>query len=163
MQAASAVQVTVRHFGVWNLMLCLVGAITLWVAAAWQGAVPDETSRGAAALLITLAGGATVVALTLWRRHSITLRWDTQRWFLTSCRPDVDAVALTELCVVLDLGGWMLLKTRAEGCARCDWIPLQRSGLERQWQLLRCALYAQGGRWVQPALGHEGMRSGLHA
>lgn len=163
MQAASAVQVTVRHFGVWNLMLCLAGAIALSVDAAWLWSSLDESPRGGGALLIALACGGVAAVLTLWRRRPLTLRWDAQRWHFTCCRWGARPVELIELRVVLDLGGWMLLKGRADGCARCDWIPLQWRGLGPQWQPLRCALYAHGGRWVRPEAGHEGMRGGSRA
>lgn len=158
MQAASAVQVTVRHFGVWNLLLCLMGALALWVAAAWLWSSPDGSPRGEAALLTALACGTVGAAFTLWCRHPITLRWDAQRWHLAGSRGGAAPAEVIELRVVLDLGGWMLLQSRTDGSAHCDWIPLQRRGLEPQWQPLRCALYAQGGRWVRPAAGHGGLQ-----
>lgn len=159
MQAASAVQVTVRRFGVWNLVLCWMVAITLAVAAAWWQAVPDGTSLGAATLLVGLASGGAVVTLTLWRRRPVTLRWDAQRWHLTGSGEHAGALEVLELRVVLDLGGWMLLKCRTDSRLRGNWIPLQQRGLEPYWQPLRCALYAQGGWWMRATLAQDGLRA----
>jgi len=52
MQAASAVQVTVRRFGVWNALLGMISGTTLAVAMAWLVMHHDDPLDGIGMALI---------------------------------------------------------------------------------------------------------------
>ena len=155
MQAASAVQVTVRRFGVWNASICGLGALAWLITAAGLCSAHDDLPRWGVGLLSAAAGLAVLGACTLWRRRPITLRWDGQQWQVAHAKSGSDLVDLSELRVTLDLGGWMLLKFRTDGMVGrpwAGWIPLQRQGLSPHWQPLRGAVYAHGGSWLRPVL-----------
>lgn len=147
MQAASAVQVTVRRFGVWNALLGMISGTTLAVAMAWLVIHHDDPFDGISmplifSLLVSLLG-----TIDLVRRQPIVLRWDAQRWHVTDPSRGAVEIELLGLSVVLDLGNWMLLKLHADlqpYRLRSGWIPVQRRGMETHWQSLRCALYARG-------------------
>ena len=147
MQAASAVQVTVQRFGVWNTVLGLVSATALSVAVAWLVTRDDVLPGWSGMLLMASVLVGMLGAVDLLRRGPIVLRWDTQRWQVTDPGRGAGPIDVSELRVVLDLGGWMLLKFRCDAPRRTlrrGWIPVQRRGLEAHWHALRCAVYAHG-------------------
>ena len=163
MQAASAVQVTVQRFGIWNAALGLVSATALSAAVAWLVTRSDELPGWSGMLLMASVLVGVLGAVDLLRRRPITLRWDTQRWHVTDPSRGAGDIEVTSLAVALDLGSWMLLSFRGDAprrTLRLGWIPVQRSGIEAQWHALRCAVYAQGPRWIQPhpadGRGHRG-------
>ena len=163
MQAASAVQVTIHRFGVWNMALGLVSATALSVAVAWLLTRSDELPGWSVMLLMASVLVGVLGAVDLLRRRPITLRWDTQRWHVIDPRRGGSDIEVTDLAVALDLGGWMLLEFCCDGprrrLRRC-WIPVQRRGIEPQWHALRCAVYAHGPRSIRPypvdGQGHRG-------
>ena len=146
MQAASAVQVTIHRFGVWNMAIGFVSMATVSVAAAWLGTPHDELPGWSGVLLIASVLVGVLGAVGLRRRQSIILRWDTQHWYLTDPSRGASPVEVSELRVVWDLGGWMLLRLRCAAprtALRRGWIPVQRQGIELHWHALRCAVHAQ--------------------
>ena len=152
MQAASAVQVTVRHFGVWNALLGVISGTTLAVAMAWLVTHHDDPLDGASMFLILSVLVGLLGTIDLVRRQPIVLRWDAQRWHVTDPSRGAVEIEVLGLSVVLDLGGWMLLKLHADlppYRLRSGWIPVQRHGIETQWQPLRCALYARGAESIR--------------
>jgi hypothetical protein len=153
MQAASAVQVTIQRFGVWNIALGLISATAMSVVAAWLVRRNDDLPGwGCIALIASgLFGVIGVIDLARWR--PIVLRWDAQRWRATDPSGGAGEIDLLELRVVLDLGSWMLLKFNAnvpQRRIRGGWIPVQRQGLESHWQSLRCAVYARSAAAILP-------------
>ncbi len=163
MQAASAVQVTVQRFGVWNLALGLVSATAMSVAATWLVTRDDELPGWSGMLLTASVLIGLLGVVDLFRRQPIVLRWDTQRWHVTDPSRGASDIEVSDMAVVLDLGGWMLLRFRCDvprRTLRRGWIPMQRSGIESHWHALRCAVYAQGARWARPhpvdGRGHRG-------
>jgi hypothetical protein len=75
-----------------------------------------------------------------------TLRWDRQQWWVASGAGPEQA---GELSLAIDLGGWLLLRFQPEPSVRDrrarrrpEWIALQRRGLEADWHVLRCTIYA---------------------
>lgn len=147
MQAASAVQVTVRRFGVWNALLGVISGTTLAVAMAWLVTHHEDPLGGANISLILCVLVGLLGTIDLMRRKSLLLRWDGQRWHVTDPSRGAGEIDVLGLSVVLDLGGWMLLKVHADlpqNRMRSGWIPVQRHGIETHWQPLRCALYARG-------------------
>ncbi len=153
MQAASAVQVTVQRFGVWNTALGLVSATALSAVATWLVTRHDELPGWSGVLLMASVLVGVLGAVDLLRRWPIRLLWDTQRWQVTDPGLGTGSIDVCELRVVLDLGGWMLLKFRCDAPRRTlrrGWIPVQRRGLESHWHALRCAVYAHAAASVRP-------------
>ena len=153
MQAASAVQVDVQRFGVWNTALGLLSATTLSVAAAWLATRSADLPGWSGMLMVAAVLIGLIGVVDLLRCQPVVLRWDAQRWHVTDPSRGADPVEVSELRVVLDLGGWMLLRLHSDAPRRAlrrSWVPVQRRGIEPQWHALRCAVYAQGPRWVQP-------------
>lgn len=156
MQSASALQVTIRCFGVWNAALGVLVAAVISAVAGWFLSWHDEPAvrDGGVFFVLALVGLSGVFGLV--RRQPIVLRWDAQRWHVTDPhRGRVDTQA-SDIRVVLDLGGWMLLKYRAETSPpsrrRSGWIPAQRRGIETQWHALRCALHVRAAAHMAPTL-----------
>ena len=152
MQAASAVQVTVQRFGVWNALLGVISGTTLAVSAAWLFTRHDDQLDGVSMFLIFSVLAGLLGAIDLVRRQPIMLRWDGQRWQVTDPTRGAVDVEVLGLSVVLDLGSWMLLKLHADSPPhrlRRNWIPVQRQGIETHWQSLRCALYARGAASIR--------------
>ena len=154
MQAASAVQVTVQRFGVWNTALGLLSATALSVVATWLVTRNDELPGWSGMLLTASVLVEVLGAVDLLRRRPIVLRWDTQRWQVTAQGLGAGPIDVAELRVVLDLGGWMLLRLCGAAPLRAlrnDWIPVQRRGLESHWHALRCAVHARGAATAMPS------------
>ena len=163
MQTASAVQVTVQRFGVWNTVLCLISATALSVVAAWLVTRDDELPGWSGMLLTASALVGVLGGVDLLRRRPIVLRWDAQRWHVTDPCLGAGPIEVSELRVVLDLGGWMLLRFRGDApptALRRGWIPVQRRGIEPHWHALRCAVYAHGAAQVRPPILDRQARHG---
>lgn len=162
MQAASAVQVTIQRFGVWNAAIGLISLATGTVAAAWLVTQHDELPGWSGVLLTASVLVGVLGAIDLWQRQAIVLRWDTQRWHLTDPGRGASPVEVSELRVASDLGDWMLLRFRCATSRRAlrhGWIPVQRRGLESQWHALRCAVHAHGAVSVrQPVRDRQAPR-----
>ena len=163
MQAASAVQVDVQRFGVWNIALGLLSATTVSVAAAWLATRNDELPGWSGMLLVAIVLVGVVLGVAdMLRRQPVALRWDGQRWHVTDRSRGADPVEVSDLRVVLDLGAWMLLRLRCDESRRAlrrGWIPVQRRGIESHWHALRCALYTHGTASIRPtALDRQARR-----
>lgn len=154
MQSASALQVTIRSFGVWNAALALLGMWVVAVAACWSLSWHETPMvwSGAACMALALVGLAGIASLV--RRQPIVLRWDGQRWHLTDVHRGLRDQEVFDLRITLDLGGWVLLRYRAHGLSPrpwgSGWLPVQRYGIETEWHLLRCALHARGAAEAVP-------------
>ena len=164
MRAAPPFAFTVSRFGVWRAALALLAVLGVAAMALWWGSAdqPAPATQG----LVAVAGVlAAVLPLAQSRRLSACmLRWDGQRWHLTEAqlmaRPSGGDAVAGRLAVTIDLGNWLLLHFAAENpakrpCPPMVWIPLQRSGLEREWHAIRSVLYSpQPG--VAPAVRSAG-------
>ncbi len=154
MQSASALQVTIRCFGVWNAALALLGLLVVAVAACWLLTWHETPMAwaGAACTALALAGLGGVFSLARWR--PTVLRWDGQRWLLTDVDRGLHDSEVSSLRITLDLGGWILLKYQTKALSLCPWrsgwLPVQRRGIEAPWHLLRCALHARGAAEMAP-------------
>jgi hypothetical protein len=143
----------VRRFGVWNALLGVISGTTLAVAMAWLVTHHDDPLDGVCMSLIFSLLVGLIGTIDLVRRQPIMLRWDAQRWHVTDPSPGAVEIELLGLSVVLDLGGWMLLKLHSDlplYRLRSRWIPVQRHGMETHWQSLRCALYSHGTASIRP-------------
>ena len=99
-------------------------------------------------LMVALAAAG----LGAWRVAAAGVRrlgWDGRLWTLDG--------APVRVAVMVDLGGWMLL--RAHGDGRRAWLPLHLSRTGAPAHLARAALLAHGGA---PADGADGGGLGLH-
>ncbi len=158
MQAAPAVQVSVQRFGAWNRFLIVLGVAATVACSAWFMARSDDLpvwSGGlvVAALLIALCGAGLSV-----RRHPVTLRWDTQRWYLTEMNDGSAETGPAQVRVTIDAGAWLLLKFTPDGRSNplsVRWVPVQRRAIEAQWHALRCAVYSPRAEGALP-IGLDG-------
>ena len=152
MRAAPPLEFTVRRFGAWRAVLASLAVLGAALMALWWASA--DRPRPPAMALVALAG-ALLAALPLAqsrRLRACTLRWDGQRWHLAATRAAASArggPVAGQLAVAIDLGGWLLLRFVAETAAvagprapRATWLPLQRSGLEREWHAIRGTLYS---------------------
>ena len=136
MQSASALQVTIRCFGVWNAALGLLVAAVISAAVSWFLAWHDKPAvwEGGVLSVLALVGLGGVFGLV--RRRPVVLRWDAQRWHVTDPHRGGGDRPASDIRIALDLGGWMLLKYRAETSPpsrrQSGWIPAQRRGIEIQ-------------------------------
>lgn len=153
MRAAPAVQVLLAAEPVWRLCVgALAGAATAAVLA-WAYGHGLASSDLVAGLSAGAVGSALVgsflsfaVAVLVWRRAGLAshrLVWDGQGW---SCAeldrspwPCVPSIAL-------DLGSWLLIRTRplpdASAGRRVLWLAVSPRTAAEQWHPLRVALQA---------------------
>jgi hypothetical protein len=114
-----------------------------WAAAQWHA--PDGWSA-----LGSLVAGLAAVALA--RRHVVEpahrLGWDGSGWSLA--KPGSEVLA-GQVALMIDLGGWMLLRFRPEGAGRrgSTWLPMSERSAAGTWHALRVALH--GPQPVRPA------------
>ncbi len=104
-----------------------------------------------------LAAGATVCVVGLllawawWRRpsHTTVLAWDGQEWTVDG-HPGA-------LAVMLDLGGWLLLRLRLGGRPSIRWVPVSAREAGTAWHGLRAAAFApppQSPEAARPSTGN---------
>ncbi|MDE2397699.1 MAG: hypothetical protein KGL43_23570 [Burkholderiales bacterium] len=117
----------------WHLALALLPASAVASLCAWvllQSGL--EAWAGGTA---SIAAGCVAAAIA-WRRtrpRAVTLGWSGERWSADGLTGQVE--------VMIDLGGWLLLRLRPEsGPAR--WLPVAASEAGASARLLRAALYA---------------------
>ena len=159
MRAAPPLAFTVSRFGVWRAALVLLAALGVATMALWW--VGADRPRPPA-LALAAAAGALMSALPLVhsrRLPACTLRWDGQRWHLTTA--GLGSESAGRLAMAIDLGGWLLMRFAADASAvpprpaRATLSPLQRRGLEREWHAIRSTLHSArpvpGGAAGSPA------------
>ena len=153
MRAAPPLEFTVSRFGAWRAALASLAVLGTAAMALWWHSA--DRPRPPVIGLVALAGAL----LAAWplaqsrRLPACTLRWDGQRWHLAVTQRPAHlhgaGLAAGQLAVAVDLGGWLLLRFTAEAAAamgwrmpRVVWIPLQRRGLESDWQAIRGTLHS---------------------
>jgi hypothetical protein len=67
--------------------------------------------------------------------------WDGQLWQVDDARRSW-LRETGELAVMVDLGGWMLLRFRPGSGAKAAWFGVGRRDCGAAWHGLRCALFA---------------------
>lgn len=145
MRGAPPVQMAVGRDARWGAFCLVLSALAGATAAVW--AVMALHMPGPAAVPAALFGICSAGVLmrpVILTGPSGLLAWDGQRWALRGRPGEVD--------VMLDLGGWMLLRVHcADGGT---WVPLAlpRDGRSA---LFRAALHAHAGRAAAPALGQS--------
>lgn len=129
-------------------LAALLYALTAVALLAWlqrREAWPTGLGWPAAA---ALAGA--LLGWALWRPMAGRLGWDGLAWSLQG--PSGAARPLLRLQLMLDLGGWLLLRAEFADGARpaMGWAALSAGQAGPAWQGLRLALYARAT--ARPAL-----------
>ena len=151
MHASPAFQFVLSRFGVWRSGVALavglaIAALSAWLATRGEPLQPLVLTAWVGALFGTIVLGG-----SLMRVPAAALQWDGRQWWLAPAVPGrsvaiADQGTPGDIEVALDLGGWMLLRFRANPWppygSRSTWLPAQRRGLEAQWHALRCAVYS---------------------
>jgi hypothetical protein len=146
MRAAPAVSVQAGRSPGWRVFQAAAWALALTTLAAWvlgHLQMPPWPS-----LLLA----APVFALAWWaaRTPPIDLAWDGQAWSADG------QTGLVE--VMLDLGGWLLLRWRPDGGpGPARWIPVSRADAGPAFHALRAAVYC---RAYKPTPGVRPARDG---
>jgi hypothetical protein len=145
MRASPAFQVVLDRFGVWRWAVFGSALLGAGVMAAWlvlqAASLPALILWPAAAL----ATGVLASGLGAARVLPVSLRWDGQCWHIGPPGSAGNEPIAGALCVLIDLGPWMLLRFEpvdSTWCNRATWLPVQRRGLETQWHALRCAVHS---------------------
>ena len=148
MRAASPLSVTIERFGVWNGFLGCLAALLCLCCGAWFALSRDGGMPWKLALLAFIASGSLLGLLTSARCAPVVLRWDSRRWYSSHGVGADRESGPWRVRVLLDLGGFMLLRLEADDSAiplKPLWLPLQRHGLRAHWHDLRCALHMRSG------------------
>jgi len=136
---------TVRHFGIWRVVVTLLVALAVTVVAMWALQALGRHAVWVVVASVLLAVSSTMLLAHAWRLRAMTLRWDSQQWQLTACDATGHEQAPSgRLAVSIDLGAWMLLHFKLDNATvlqRGTWLPLQRRGHEADWHALRCTVY----------------------
>ena len=142
MRSAPAVQVLVSRGGAWRAVQSGLVALTTAILVTWLaqtslvGTSLPSLAPWAAPILALMAGASA------WRLVSgppERLGWDGSVWRF---EPAAGAALAGEAAVMLDLGGWMLVRFRAEAGRPVVWRALSREAAAGDWHGLRAALFA---------------------
>ena len=156
MHAPAEFQLTVSRFGAWRGGLAVSGVVVWGSACAWWSASERPLMSAAAGFLLLACVAATASLHSLARIPAFLLRWDGAQWHLTRAAGEPSAGSLQ---VAIDGGRWLLLHfvpdRTATGRAASHWLPVQRSGLERDWHPLRSTLFT-----ARPLAGPEALGEG---
>lgn len=159
MHAPAEFQLTVSRFGAWRGGLAVSGMVVWGSAFAWWSTSERPLMSAAAGFLLLACVAATASLHSLARISAFLLRWDGAQWHLTPAAGEPSAGSLQ---VAIDGGRWLLLHfvpdRAATGASASRWLPVQRSGLERDWHLLRSTLFTARPLAAPETLG-EGRRA----
>lgn len=133
MRQAPPVGVTCSGGGGWRVVGALLAALAAGVITAW---LLQHLGASGAAVLAAACAAVVLAGALAWRwerPRPVDLLWNGRVWRVDGAEGEVD--------VMLDLGGWMLLRFRpAAGAAR--WLPLARAEAGAAWHPLRSAVFA---------------------
>jgi hypothetical protein len=145
MRAIAACQFTLSRFELWRRTIAVFAGSVMLVLLAWFVGQPVALPWPAAVALGLVALAALLVASSLLHTRPCRLRWDGREWHVGPAGSAGHESTTGELLVALDLGSWMLLRFQPRDPGHrfgATWLPVQRSGLEPQWHVLRCAVYS---------------------
>lgn len=143
MHAPPPVRMSLAPDRAWRAAIALSAAVAGANLAAW-GALHAQVSLAVTA--IVALGAAFVAAWSVWRRlrgsGAGVLAWDGAVWQWSAQAVPPRPV---ELRVMIDLGGWLLLRLAlAAPAQRVIWVVASRRGAGALWPVWRAALYAAG-------------------
>jgi hypothetical protein len=157
MHAPAEFQLTVSRFGAWRGGLAVSGLVVWGSALAWWMTTERPLLSVAAGFLLLACGAATASLHSLAVLPGFMLRWDGGQWHLGQA---AGAPSPGSLQVAIDGGRWLLLRfvpdAAAHRPAAVRWLPVQRSGLEHEWHLLRSTLFTARPAVVPEAFGQDG-------
>ena len=146
MRAAPPVDAALAECRAERMLITLLHAGAGALLAVWL-ALHAQWPASAAMLLAAMASAALLASAGWWlARRALPLspgrlRWDGQCW--SSVTPD-GAQPLQRLVVMLDLGGWVLLRLHPAG-GRALWRVASAASAQAGWHGLRVALAAHAG------------------
>jgi hypothetical protein len=139
MRTAPAVQVVVARQGAWLWAQAGLFALSSMLLAVWLLRLSGRSGlvvAGVVAIVGLLAG---TLALQRLSGPPQGLRWDGTEWQL-GIAPGTGLAGQT--AVMIDLGGWMLLRFQAAAGRPVFWLPVSRRCSPHEWHGLRAALFA---------------------
>jgi hypothetical protein len=146
MRAAPAVGVQAGRSLGWRVFQAGVAALAVTALSAWVLGHLQMASWPA----LAMGPPAAVAAWMACRCPSVALVWDGQVWSADS--------QIGTLDVMLDLGGWLLLRLRPDDATRpVQWTPVSRADAGPAFHALRAAVYC---RAHQPTPGVRAAREG---
>ena len=131
---APPVAVTCSGGGAWRAVQLLLAALAAAVPAAWAALHAGFAEPIAAAAAAAAAVAAAWLVWRLTRTQACTLSWNGEHWAADGQAGEVD--------VMLDLGGWLLLRLRPLA-GRARWLPVPDSQAGPARHGLRAALYSR--------------------
>ncbi|HEX2542277.1 MAG TPA: hypothetical protein VHM00_14485 [Caldimonas sp.] len=153
MRNSLACHVSLRQFGVWRLGVAVLAALSLASLGVWVVSGREQWTAAAMAGAAVAAVVAVMLAASLARVQSGTLRLEEGRWTFAPTLPSGVEPRPGRIDVALDLGSFMLLCFRPLGASgelgRRQWLPAQRQGHEADWHALRCAAYSPSSADVE--------------
>ena len=135
---------TVRCFGVWRAVSLFLVLPSMTSVGVWVPRALGLFTIWAVVAMVSLAVSTVAVLLHAWRLQPMSLRWDTQRWYLGAMPAAEGEPRAGHLTISMDLGVWMLLRFVPDDTSvfqRGTWLPVQRRGHEAAWHALRCTVY----------------------
>ena len=139
MRAAPPVSVRCSGGARWRWAQTLLPALATGVFAAWLLLMNAQSATPACAL-------ALAIGLVAWRfsvPREAVLAWDGQRWTADGNAGELD--------VMIDVGGWLLLRLRPESPGAARWIGCTAREAGPAWHALRAAVYALPPQRKKPA------------
>jgi hypothetical protein len=138
MRAAPPVQMACDDDGLWQAFGRSLAALAMATAVAWIAAHAGQSplvtglaaAVGAASALLATANPGRLA-------RPRQLRWDGRSWALDG--------AGGQVAVMLDLGGWLLLRFDADSASAPHWLPLDPAACGAPAQLARAAVHAHAG------------------
>lgn len=130
-----------RHAAFWLSLFWLAGLV-----ACAGGILLPASRRGAVEPAAAAFGALALCAWALWRlavvlRRQQALLWTGNGWILRTTGGDVP---LEQVTLAADLQALALVRAVPIRPARAHWLVLaRRPAMDRDWHLLRCALYAR--------------------
>jgi hypothetical protein len=144
MHASPPFQMTVCRFGFWRTAVLSLAVLSMTTVGAWAPGALDFFAAWAVAAMVLVSALSVAVLLHAWRLQPVSLRWDTQRWYLGAELAPRREPPAGRLTVSMDLGVWMLLRFVPDDASlfqRGTWLPVQMRGHEAAWHALRCTVY----------------------
>ena len=141
MHAPPPVRMSLAPDRAWHAAIVLSAAVAGANLATW-GVLHAQASLAVTATVALVA--AAVVAWSAWRwlrgSGAGVLAWDGAVWQWSA---EAVPPRPTELRVMIDLGGWLLLRLAlAAPAQRVVWLVASRRGAGALWPVWRAALYA---------------------
>jgi hypothetical protein len=157
MHTAPAVSVQVDPEPRWRLALAVLSVLSALIVVLWwiykALNTPSPWTLGLVLTVWVLTGWAAWQSWRLRTPDCISIQWSGAQWTVIDCSC---RASTGEVVVVMDLGGWMLLRFEPDRHALTTlrkpvWIPLSEQRLPQHWHALRCAVHgarprAESGR-----------------